>query len=71
MIQARSFRWLPRRCSPRAGVAIDAYRVDDFALSPVASLGQPATGSPTLMLLGYFYQSYPAKTLTVQLTIFR
>jgi hypothetical protein len=31
----------------------DKYSVDDFALSPVASLAQPATGTPTLTMLGY------------------
>ncbi len=32
----------------------DQYRVDDFALGPVASLAQPATAAPTPLLRGYF-----------------
>ncbi len=47
----------------------DKYRVDDFALSPVASLAQPATGAPTLMLLGYFYRPYTANTVMGRLTV--
>ena len=46
----------------------DKYRVDDFALNPVASLAQPATGAPTLMLLGYFYAPYTANTVMGRLT---
>lgn len=46
----------------------DKYRVDDFALSPVASLAQPATATPTLMLLGYFYKPYTANTVMGRLT---
>jgi hypothetical protein len=46
----------------------DKYRVDDFALSPVASLAQPATGTPTLMMLGYFYAPYTANTVMARLT---
>ena len=46
----------------------DKYRVDDFALSPVASLAQPATATPTLMMLGYFYRPYTANSLMVRLT---
>jgi hypothetical protein len=37
----------------------DQYRVDDFALNPVASLAQPATGTPTLMMVGYFTPHTP------------
>jgi hypothetical protein len=46
----------------------DKYRVDDFALSPVSSLAQPATGAPTLMLLGYFYAPYTANTVMARIT---
>jgi MtrB/PioB family decaheme-associated outer membrane protein len=46
----------------------DRYRVDDFALSPVASLAQPATGTPTLMMLGYFYAPYSANTVMARMT---
>jgi MtrB/PioB family decaheme-associated outer membrane protein len=46
----------------------DSYRVDDFALSPVQSLAQPATGTPTLMMLGYFYAPYTANTVTARIT---
>jgi hypothetical protein len=46
----------------------DKYKVDDFALSPVASLAQPATGTPTLMMLGYFYAPYTANTVMGRLT---
>ena len=35
----------PPLCA-RAGLLVRQYRVDDFALSPVASLAQPATGTP-------------------------
>jgi hypothetical protein len=42
----------------------DKYRVDDFALSPVSNLAQPAnSASPTLMMLGYFYRPYTANTV--------
>ena len=41
----------------------DKYRVDDFALSPVSSLAQPATATPALMMLGYFYRPYTANTV--------
>jgi hypothetical protein len=47
----------------------DKYRVDDFALSPVASLAQPATGTPTLMMLGYFYAPYTANTVMARITV--
>jgi MtrB/PioB family decaheme-associated outer membrane protein len=46
----------------------DKYRVDDFALGPVSSLAQPATGTPTLMLLGYFYAPYTANTVMARVT---
>jgi MtrB/PioB family decaheme-associated outer membrane protein len=46
----------------------DKYRVDDFALNPVQSLAQPATGTPTLMLLGYFYAPYTANTVMARFT---
>jgi hypothetical protein len=46
----------------------DKYRVEDFALGPVASLAQPATAAPSLMLLGYFYRPYTANTVTFRLT---
>jgi MtrB/PioB family decaheme-associated outer membrane protein len=46
----------------------DKYSVEDFALSPVASLAQPATAAPTLMLLGYFYKPYTANSLMGRLT---
>src|SRR5262249_42596920 len=45
------------------------YRVDAFALGPVASLSQPANAAtPTLMMLGYFYRPYTANTVTARLT---
>jgi MtrB/PioB family decaheme-associated outer membrane protein len=47
----------------------DQYRVDDFALSPVTSLAQPAnSASPTLMMLGYFYRPYTANTVMARMT---
>ncbi len=46
----------------------DKYRVDDFALGPVTSLAQPATATPTLMMLGYFYRPYTANSLMGRLT---
>ena len=46
----------------------DKYRVDDFALGPVSSLAQPATGTPTLMMLGYFYRPYTANSVMTRLT---
>ena len=46
----------------------DKYRVDDFALSPVASLAQPATATPALMMLGYFYAPYTANSVAARLT---
>ena len=47
----------------------DKYKVDDFALGPVASLAQPATATPTLMMLGYFYRPYTANTVMGRLTV--
>jgi len=46
----------------------DKYQVSDFALSPVASLAQPATGTPTLMMVGYFYAPYTANTVMGRIT---
>jgi MtrB/PioB family decaheme-associated outer membrane protein len=46
----------------------DKYKVDDFALSPVQSLAQPATATPALMMIGYFYRPYTANTLMGRLT---
>jgi len=46
----------------------DKYRVDDFALGPVASLAQPATATPSLMMLGYFYAPYTANTVMARIT---
>jgi hypothetical protein len=46
----------------------DKYTVDDFALSPVASLAQPATATPALMMVGYFYRPYTANSLMGRLT---
>ena len=46
----------------------DKYRVDDFALGPVASLAQPATATPALMMLGYFYKPYTANTVMGRIT---
>jgi MtrB/PioB family decaheme-associated outer membrane protein len=46
----------------------DKYRVNDFALSPVASLAQPATATPALMMLGYFYRPYTANSVMGRLT---
>jgi MtrB/PioB family decaheme-associated outer membrane protein len=46
----------------------DKYRVDDFALGPVASLAQPATATPALMMLGYFYRPYTANTVMGRIT---
>ena len=56
-------------CSSWSEVVWCAWcRMDDFALSPVASLAQPATGTPTLMMLGYFYAPYTAKSVVGRLT---
>ena len=48
----------------------DQYKVDDFALGPVASLSQPATApaAPTLMMLGYFYRPYTANSVMGRIT---
>jgi MtrB/PioB family decaheme-associated outer membrane protein len=46
----------------------DKYQVDDFALSPVSSLAQPATATPALMMLGYFYRPYTANTVMGRIT---
>jgi hypothetical protein len=46
----------------------DKYEVNDFALGPVSSLAQPATATPTLMLLGYFYRPYTANSLMARFT---
>lgn len=46
----------------------DKYRVDDFALGPVASLAQPATATPALMMLGYFYRPYTANSVMGRIT---
>jgi MtrB/PioB family decaheme-associated outer membrane protein len=46
----------------------DKYKVDDFALSPVTSLAQPATATPALMMLGYFYRPYTANTVMGRIT---
>jgi MtrB/PioB family decaheme-associated outer membrane protein len=46
----------------------DKYKVDDFALGPVSSLAQPATATPALMMLGYFYRPYTANTVMARVT---
>ena len=46
----------------------DKYEVSDFALSPVASLAQPAIGTPTLMMVGYFYAPYTANTVMARIS---
>jgi MtrB/PioB family decaheme-associated outer membrane protein len=46
----------------------DKYTVDDFALGPVASLAQPATATPALMMLGYFYRPYTANSVMARIT---
>src|SRR3954447_18915779 len=60
--------FITRRLAVGLAYWYDKYRVEDFALSPVASLAQPATGTPTLMLLGYFYAPYTAQTVIGRLT---
>jgi MtrB/PioB family decaheme-associated outer membrane protein len=65
-IDSRYF--LSRRVAVGLVYWFDKYKVDDFALSPVASLAQPATATPTLMLLGYFYRPYTANSLMARLT---
>ena len=46
----------------------DSYKVNDFALGPVSSLAQPATATPTLMMLGYFYKPYTANSVMGKMT---
>jgi hypothetical protein len=46
----------------------DKYNVEDFALGPVSSLAQPATATPALMMLGYFYRPYTANTVMARIT---
>jgi MtrB/PioB family decaheme-associated outer membrane protein len=46
----------------------DKYDVNDFALGPTSSLALPATGTPTFMMLGYFYKPYSANTFWGRLT---
>jgi MtrB/PioB family decaheme-associated outer membrane protein len=60
--------FLSRRVAMGVLYWYDKYRVEDFALGPVASLAQPATAAPSLMLLGYFYRPYTASTVTFRLT---
>jgi hypothetical protein len=62
--------FLTRRVALGLVYWFDKYRVDDFALGPVASLAQPATATPTLMLLGYFYRPYTANTVTFRVTYY-
>jgi hypothetical protein len=62
--------FLTRRFAVGLSYWYEKYRVDDFALSPVASLAQPATGTPTLMLLGYFYRPYTANTLMARVRVY-
>jgi hypothetical protein len=45
----------------------DKYDVNDFALGPVSSLAQP-TGTPALLMLGYFYRPYTANSVMGRLT---
>jgi hypothetical protein len=60
--------FLSRRFAAGLVYWFDKYKVDDFALGPVASLAQPATATPTLMMLGYFYRPYTANTVMAKLT---
>ncbi len=46
----------------------DKYTVNDFALAPLSSLAQPATASPALLMLGYYYRPYTANTVMGRLT---
>jgi MtrB/PioB family decaheme-associated outer membrane protein len=46
----------------------DKYDVNDFALGPTGSLALPTTGTPTFMMLGYFYKPYSANTFWGRLT---
>jgi hypothetical protein len=59
--------FLTRRFAVGLVYWFDKYKVDDFALSPVASLAQPVT-APALMLLGYFYAPYTANTVMGRIT---
>ena len=67
-IDARYF--VSRRAAVGVVYWFDRYRVDDFALGPVASLAQPATAAPTLLLLGYFYRPYTANSVRLRFTYF-
>jgi MtrB/PioB family decaheme-associated outer membrane protein len=60
--------FLSRRLAVGLVYWYDKYRVEDFALGPVASLAQPATGTPTLLMLGYFYRPYTANTVMGRLS---
>jgi MtrB/PioB family decaheme-associated outer membrane protein len=60
--------FLSRHLAIGAVYWLDKYRVDDFALGPVESLAQPATATPTLMMLGYFYRPYTANSFMGRLT---
>jgi len=62
--------FLTRRVAVGLVYWYDKYKVDDFALSPVSSLAQPATATPALMMLGYFYRPYTANSLMGRLTYF-
>jgi hypothetical protein len=67
MLDARYF--LTRHVAVGGVYLYEWYRVDDFALNPVASLSQPANAaSPTLMMLGYFYRPYTANSVMARLT---
>lgn len=46
----------------------DRYTVNDFALNPLSSLAQPATGTAALMMVGYYYAPYTAHTFMGRLT---
>ncbi|MEO8256478.1 MAG: MtrB/PioB family decaheme-associated outer membrane protein [Acidobacteriota bacterium] len=61
--------FITRRLAVGLAYWFDKYKVDDFALGPVESLAQPATATPTLMMLGYFYRPYTANTVTARLTV--
>ena len=65
-IDSRYF--LTRRFAVGVVYWFDKYTVDDFALGPVASLAQPATATPSLMMLGYFYRPYTANSVMGRLT---
>jgi MtrB/PioB family decaheme-associated outer membrane protein len=55
--------FITKRFAVGAVYWFDKYEVSDFALNPVTSLAQPATGTPTLMMVGYFYAPYTANTV--------